>query len=91
MIYKCAISGKSSDPYVNKVLGKADPEPEKKETKPNRPPSAARIKKPTDQPAPAARKKEEEEDVAPPPPPPAEEKPVKPVKKALQAQEGEYS
>lgn len=61
MIYKCATSGKSSDPYVNKVLGKADPEPEKKEEKkeikPNRPPSAARIKKPTDQPAPAARKK----------------------------------
>jgi len=32
-VYKCAASGKPSDPYVNKVLGKADPEPEKKEEK----------------------------------------------------------
>lgn len=49
-MHKCATSGKSSDSYVNKVLGKAEPEPEKKEdkkeTKPNRPPSAARVKKP---------------------------------------------
>lgn len=50
LIHKCATSGKSSDPFVNKVLGKSEPEPEKKEekkeVKPNRPPSAARIKKP---------------------------------------------
>jgi hypothetical protein len=44
--YKCATSGKSSEPYVNKVLGK-ESEPEKKEIKkPERPPSAARLKKP---------------------------------------------
>jgi hypothetical protein len=32
-LHKCATSGKASEPYVNKVLGKADPEPEKKEEK----------------------------------------------------------
>lgn len=100
LLHKCATSGKPSEPYVNKVLGKSEPEPEKKEEKkevgkPNRPPSAARIKKPAEQPVPAAKKREEEEEEAPPPPPqpkpePVEEKPAKPVKKAGQ-QEAEYS
>ena len=63
-LYKCATSGKASEPYVNKVLGKGDPEPEKKQPekkeekkeikKPQRPPSAARLaKKPSDQPQPS--------------------------------------
>lgn len=99
LIHKCATSGKSSDPYVNKVLGKSEPEPEKKEEKkevgkPNRPPSAARIKKPAEQPVPASKKKEEEEEEAPPPPQPkpepVEEKPAKQVKKTAQ-QDAEYS
>lgn len=96
LIHKCATSGKSSEPYVNKVLGKSEPEPaEKKEVgKPNRPPSAARIKKPAEQPVPAAKKREEEEEEAPPPPQPkpepVEEKPAKQVKKPAQ-QDAEYS
>ena len=70
-----------------KVLGKAEPEPEKKEPEKKeikRPPSAARIKKPeaptpAPAPAPASKKivKEEEEEPFVPPPPPVEEKPAK--------------
>jgi hypothetical protein len=33
LIAKCAASGKSSEAFVNKALGKADPEPEKKDEK----------------------------------------------------------
>lgn len=52
-IHKCATSGKSSDPFVKKVLGGgAAEEPETKpaeKKKIERPPSAAKIKKPEDQ------------------------------------------
>lgn len=51
LVFKCATSGKSSDPYVKKVLGVGGAEEEPAETKPEkkkieRPPSAAKNKKP---------------------------------------------
>jgi len=43
-LHKCATSKKASEPYVNKVLGKGDPEPEKKE--PEKKEEKKEIKKP---------------------------------------------
>ena len=44
-IHKCASSGKSSDPYVKKVLGGGGEEPDTKVEKKNPRPPSARVKK----------------------------------------------